>query len=294
VKAVAERHALSWQTVKNIDKEILEAKVARHTLCNLRRMSIDEIARARRHKYLTIVTDLERRKVVWVGKGRKAKNVKEFLQNIPTWHRSRIKVVAMDMWRAYYKTFQKEVPQVQIVFSKFHITQHLNKALDEVRRQEAKRLEDDERKALFRKRWVLLKNAENLKPEQQESLRELLAENEALQKAHLLKEDFRAFYRTDFRWHRRRGLFQRILELAANRLRGWIARARESGLKPFEAFCKLLEKHWDGVLRYFLHPISTALSEAMNAKINALKLRAHGYRDFDYFVYKIYQRCGAI
>lgn len=294
VQAVAERHGLSWATVKDIDKEILEAKMTRHTFGDLRRISIDEIARAGRHKYLTVVTDLDRGKVVWVGKGRKAKNLKEFFQRISPSLRSCIRVVAMDMWRAYYKTVHTEVPHAEVVFSKFHISQHLQKALDAVRRQEAQRLEKDQRKLLFRQRWVLLKNPENLKPEQQETLRELLAENQTLHTAYLLKEDFRAFYRTDFRWHLRRGLFDRILELAANRLHGWIARARESALKPFEAFCKLLEKHRDGIIRYFLHRISTGLSEAMNAKINALKVRAHGYKDFDYFVYKIYQHCGAI
>jgi transposase len=294
VEAVARRHGLSWETVKTIDKDILEAKVAAQSLSGVRRISIDEIARARRHKYLTVVTDLDKRKVVWVGKGRKTKNLKAFLRRLPKAERPALRVVAMDMWRAYYKAVVEAAPQAEVVFSRFHVTQHLQKALDGVRRAVARQLEKDERKQLFRSRWVLLKNPENLKPEQQATLKELLADNEALQKAYLLKEDFREFYRADFRWHRRRGMWNRILELAGNRLDGWIARARESALHAFETFCRLLEKHRLGVLRYFVHQVSTGLSESMNAQINALKTRAHGYRDLDYFIYKIYQRCGTL
>jgi len=294
VEAVAGRHGLSWETVKAIDKEILEAKVAAQSLSGVRRISIDEIARARRHKYLTVVTDLDKRKVIWVGKGRKTRNLKAFLRRLPKAERRGLRVVAMDMWRAYYKAVVEAVPQAEVVFSRFHVTQHLQKALDGVRRTVARQLEKDDRRQLFRSRWVLLKNPENLKPEQQATLKELLADNEALQKAYLLKEDFREFYRTDFRWHRRRAMWNRILELAGNRLDGWIARARESALQAFEAFCKLLEKHRLGVLRYFVHQVSTGLSESMNAQINALKTRAHGYRDLDYFIYKIYQRCGTL
>jgi transposase len=294
VEAVAGRHGLSWETVKTIDKQILEAKVAAQSLSNIRRISIDEIARARRHKYLTVVTDLDRRKVIWVGKGRKTRNLKAFLRRVPRAQRPGLRVVAMDMWRAYYKAVAEALPKAEVVFSRFHVTQHLQKALDGVRRAEARRLEKDDRKQLFRNRWVLLKNPENLQPDQQATLKELLADNETLQKAYLLKEDFREFYRTDFRWHRARRMGNRILELAGHRLEGWIARARESALGPFEAFCNLLEKHRLGVLRYFVHRVSTGLSESMNAQINALKTRAHGYRDLDYFIYKIYQRCGTI
>jgi len=294
VEAVAKRHGLCWDTVKVIDKAILEAKVAARSLSGIRRISVDEIARARRHKYLTVVTDLDRRKVIWVGKGRKSKNLKAFLRRLPKEDRKKLQVVAMDMWRAYHKAVTEAAPQAEVVFSKFHVVGYLQKALDGVRREEGRRLEKDERKYLFRSRWVLLKDPENLRPEQQGTLKEILRANENLQKAYLLKEEFREFYRLDFRWHRSRMMFSRILELAGNRLDGWIRRARESALPPFEAFCKLLEKHRRGILRYFIHRVSTGLSESMNAQINALKARAHGYRDLDYFIYKIYQRCGAI
>jgi transposase len=93
VKAVAARHDLSWDTVpgalapdvgpargagKSIDKELIELGLAKRNLSGLRRLGIDEVAMAKRHKYLTVVTDLQARKVVWVGEGRKSRNLARF------------------------------------------------------------------------------------------------------------------------------------------------------------------------------------------------------------------------
>jgi len=289
VKAVAARHNLSWGTVKSIDKDLIELRLSKRNLSGLRRLGIDEVAMAKRHRYLTVVTDLQARKVVWVGEGRKSRNLAGFFKALPEATRRRINVVAIDMWEAYRKSVKKWLPNAQIVFDKFHVVEHLNKALDEVRKNEARRLDKDDRKILKRKRWVLLKGAENLSPEQQGTLQELMDANANLQKAYLLKEEFRDFYRTDFKWHWRRGLFKRIAELARNALQGWVKRARESLLVPLVKFCRMVERHEEGILRYFVKRVTGGISEGMNNKIKVVKRRAYGYRDPAYFILKIYQ-----
>jgi transposase len=294
VKAVAERHILSWDTVKSIDKELIEHRLAKRNLKGLKQLSIDEVAMAKRHKYLTVVTDLQARKVVWVGEGRKSRNLARFFKALPETTRGRIEVVAIDMWKAYRKSVEKWLPNAEVVFDKFHVVAHLSKALDEVRKNEARRLDKDDSKILKRKRWVLLKGAENLSPEQQGTLKDLMDANENLQKAYLLKEEFRDFYRTDFKWHWRRGLFKRIAELARNALMGWVKRAKESLLAPFVKFCRMVERHEEGILRYFVKRVTSGLSEGMNNKIKVVKRRAYGYRDPGYFILKIYQACGKI
>ena len=294
VKAVAARHRLSWDTVKSIDKELIELRLSKRDLSGLRRLGIDEVAMAKRHRYLTVVTDLQARKIVWVGEGRKSRNLARFFKALPEPTRRRIDAVAIDMWEAYRKSVKRWLPNAKIVFDKFHVVEHLNKALDEVRKDEARRLDKDDRKILKRKRWVLLKGAENLSPEQQGTLRELMDANENLQKAYLLKEEFRDFYRTDFKWHWRRGLFARIAELARNYLRGWVKRAKESLLEPLVKFCGMVQRHEEGILRYFVKRVTGGISEGMNNKIKVVKRRAYGYRDPAYFILKIYQACGRI
>ena len=294
VKAVAKRHHLSWDTVKSIDKELIEQRLAKRNLKGIKQLGIDEVAMAKRHRYLTVVTDLQARKVVWVGEGRKSQNLARFFKALPETTRRRIEVVAIDMWKAYRKSVEEWLPNAEIVFDKFHVVAHLGKALDEVRKSEARRLDKDDSKILKRKRWVLLKGAENLSPEQQETLKDLMDANENLQKAYLLKEEFRDFYRADFQWHWRRGLFKKIAELARNALRGWVRRARESLLAPFVKFCRMVERHEEGILRYFVKRVTSGLSEGMNNKIKVVKRRAYGYRDPGYFILKIYQACGKI
>ena len=294
VNEVAKRHALSWDTVKSIDKELIKVRLARRDLSGLRRLSIDEVAMAKRHRYLTVVTDLNERKVVWVGEGRKSKTLNKFFKSLPEQTRRQIDVVAIDMWQAYRKSVKKWLPHAKIVFDKFHVMEHLSRALDEVRREEARRLEKDERTVLKHKRWVLLKGQENLSPKQQGTLKELLAENENPQKAYLLKEEFREFYRLDFRWHWRRGLFSMIAEKTKNYIRGWITRAKESALEPLKKFCRMVKRHEEGILMYFIKRVTSGLSEGMNNKIKVVKRRAYGFRDPEYFVLKIYQACGRI
>ncbi len=294
VKAVATRHHLSWDTVKSIDKELIEHRLAKRNLKGLKQLGIDEVAMAKRHRYLTVVTDLQARKVVWVGEGRKSRNLARFFKALPETTRRRIEVVAIDMWKAYRKSVEKWLPNAEVVFDKFHVVAHLNKTLDDVRKNEARRLDKDDGKILKRKRWVLLKGAENLSPEQQGTLKDLMDANENLQKAYLLKEEFRDFYRTDFKWHWRRGLFKKIAEMARNALQGWVKRAKESLLAPFVKFCRMVERHEEGILRYFVKRVTSGLSEGMNNKIKVVKRRAYGYRDPGYFILKIYQACGKI
>jgi transposase len=209
VSAVAERHGLSWGTVRGIDKAMIEQRLAGRDLSGLRRLGIDEVALSKGHKYLTVVTDLERRKVVWVGKGRKSRNLNTFFRSLPTATRNAIEVVVIDMWRAYRKSVAKYLPNAVVVFDKFRVVKHLNEAMDDVRKSEARRLKKDDRKVLKNKRWVLLKGAENLTPDQQGTLEELLEANTAPQKAYLLKEELRQFYQLDFKTGRLRAFVPR-------------------------------------------------------------------------------------
>jgi transposase len=151
VKAVAKRHHLSWDTVKSIDKELIEQRLAKRNLKGIKQLGIDEVAMAKRHRYLTVVTDLQARKVVWVGEGRKSQNLARFFKALPETTRRRIEVVAIDMWKAYRKSVEEWLPNAEIVFDKFHVVAHLGKALDDVRKNEARRLDKDDSKIrLFR------------------------------------------------------------------------------------------------------------------------------------------------
>ncbi len=86
-------------------------------------LAIDETSRARCRKYVTIATDADERRVIFVGDGRGAQVVAELAKQLD-WHGcppSQIRQVSIDMSAAYIKGVGKHLPNAQITFEKFHV-----------------------------------------------------------------------------------------------------------------------------------------------------------------------------
>ena len=126
-------------------------------------IGIDEVSRRKGQIYLTVVYDLERRVLVWVGEDRTEEAVRKFFtEEMGARRCATLRVVCMDMWAAYAKLVREHAPNAQILFDRFHIVKHLNEAVEEVRRSEMRRLSLKERVVFKRSRWLLLKNPWNL------------------------------------------------------------------------------------------------------------------------------------
>jgi transposase len=188
----------------------------------------------------------------------------------------------MDMWKAFRNSTVKEghAPHAAIVYDKFHILQHLGKAMDTVRKQEYHRLTGDDRRYIKGQKFVLLSNWDNLSRDRRNGLEELFAVNTRLNKAYLLKESFGQLWR-----YRRPGWARRFF-------RAWRASLRWQRLPSFEKFAKLVETHWDGIEAY-CHPdnkVALGFVESLNNEIRRLQRRANGYKDEEYFRLKILTR----
>src|SRR5258708_31341600 len=85
------------------------------------------------------------------------------------------------MWRPFTNSIAQWAVNCRIVYDKFHVLQHANKAIDEVRRAEFFRKGG-------RKRWLLLTRWMNLDSQKRQQLNELFALNRRVMKAYLLKE----------------------------------------------------------------------------------------------------------
>ncbi len=127
-----------------------------------------------------------------------------------------------------------------------------------------------------------VKNRANLKRKQHQTLDEFMAINKPLQKAYLLKEDFAAFYECESR------------EEAETFLKQWTRRCQQSSLYPFQALARRLNRWKDGILAYFDHPITNAVSEGINNKAKVLKRRSYGFHDFEYFILKLMSATDAL
>ena len=182
----------------------------------------------------------------------------------------------MDMSKSYYPAAQQFLLHVDVVFDHFHVTALLNKALDEVRKDQQQSLNKVDAKAMKGSRFLFLTNYDNLELENKTRLEALLAVNEPLYLAHSLKEQFQLFWEKD------------SVEEAEHFLIRWGIDALATGLKPLKRVVKTLSIYREGVLNYFKHRISNAGAEGINNKIKTMKRQAYGFRDMEYFKLRLY------
>ncbi len=280
IKEVADELSLDWQAVKDLDKQYMQEQLRRAGDPAPRVIGIDEIAIGKGQQYRIVVSDLERGRPIWFGgRDRSAASLNEFFAWLGPKKCGRIRLAVMDMWAAFRTGTLQEgnAPQATILYDKFHILQHLGKAMDQVRKREYKRLSGKDRRFIKGQRYTLLTHWGNLTAEGRAALKLLFKANTRLNKAYLLKESFGQLwtYTSPF-WARR--FFEQ-----------WRAALRWQRLEPFERFAELVAAHWDGIEAYCHEENRVPLGfvEGLNNKIRAIQRRAYGFRDEQYFRLKV-------
>jgi transposase len=275
VRRVARQVGLSPSTVRAIDLRYLKRWAASRRKPALRQMGIDEIYLGKKHKFLTVVSNLETGEPLWFGRERRKETLDEFLgQQLSAFQRSVVRAACVDMWEPFRQSLQQWVPKCQIIYDKFHILQHASKAVDEVRRAEFFRKGGPARDIVRGKRWLLLSSWVNLDRSKKRQLNQLFALNRRVMKAYLLKESLAR-------------LWDYIYEGAMLRyLQSWIDQLRWQRLAPMEKLANMLLNHLEGILNYCKTKIPMGVVEAANANIKALLRRGRGYRDLNYLLLK--------
>jgi transposase len=277
IQKVAKLLGLHWATVKEIDKKRLRRKLPREKdLKEIKFLGVDEVSVRKGHRYLTTVVNLETGRIVYVGEGRRVESLEPFIKRLKRLG-VRPQAIALDMWKPYAKAIRRHYRGLPLVYDVFHIIADYSRVLNEIRVDEAEKLEGDPACHLIKgSRYLLLKGQEKLSVSAQEKLRKLLAINRPLSIAYILKEDLRQLWKLSYRHQ------------AERYLNDWIQKAFSSGIQLLARFARKLRRHADGILNYFLFRISTAKVEGMNNTIKVLKRDAYGYRDIYYFKLKIY------
>ena len=229
-------------------------------------IGIDEISRKRGHVYHTVVYDLDKRRLIWIGAGRDKATLRRFFQWWGKQRTAAIQGVCCDMWQNYIDVVTEYCGEQVIVFDKFHIIRHLMEAIDKVRRMEAKTLAEAGNDILKGSRYIWLKNPWNLTDKQHARLSDLLKMNMKIVKAYLLKELFRKLWR-----YKRRSW-------ACRYLKRWFWWATHSRIKPLRDFAWMLRRHEQGILAYFKLRIDNGAVEAMNNNAKAISHKARGFR----------------
>jgi len=275
IRAVSEYLGVGWDMVKEIHKEKLSLLYRTLPLGEVRQVGIDEFSLRKGHEYMTVVTDLETGRILHAVEGKGKEDIRPFLETLSR-KAKRLEAVAMDMSSSYYFAVRQFLPDVDIVFDRIHIMGLMNQALDEIRRQQQKELDDLGQKTLKGNRFLLLRNYDSLEPDRKARLDALLHVNQPLFTAHSMKEQLRLF------WEKTNP------ESAKGFLDVWLKDAMESGIKELTRVAKTLAGYRTGILNYFKHFITNGIVEGINNKIKTLKRQAYGFRDMVYFKLRLY------
>lgn len=179
-KETAEAFHASWDKVRDSVQYVVDWGLAHRTLDSVRAIGVDEIQYAKGHQYLTLVYQIDQglTRLLWVGKERTIESFQGFFAVIGVELASQIQFVCSDMWKPYLDVIAEKCSQALHILDRFHIVAKMNKALDEVRAGESRKLAREGYEPVLQKsRWCVLKRKENLTDRQQHRLRDLLRYN---------------------------------------------------------------------------------------------------------------------
>lgn len=280
--AVCEYMGIDWRTVGRIVQRVVGRRKDPVDFSDLKAISVDEISYRKGHRYLTLVVDIVRGRVIWGKEGKSADVLKSFFDQIGAEARAKIEFCAIDMGAAYIKAVEENLPDATLIFDRFHVQKLLSDAVDEVRREEWRQTAkgSEERKAFKGSRYALLKNPWNLTPKQEDVLASLQASNKSVFRAYLLKESFAEIFR---------GLYSP--RTARKKIMAWLAWASRSKLASFTRAARTVRKYLNGILAYFDTGYTTSMSEGFNNKARLATRRAYGFHSAEAFLAMIELTC---
>jgi transposase len=274
---------LNWHQVEAIKARAVKRGLSRREAVTIPHLGIDEKQFRSGHRYISSLVDLQGGRVLDVVEERTEQACKTLIeQSLSEQQRKQVTAVALDMWKAYANAVGEILPQADIVHDHFHISQHLNEAVDKVRRQENKQLIKQGDKRLVGTKFTWLVNEERISEAFADQFEELKRADLKVSRAWALKELFRDFWTYNYAgWAKRH--FDK-----------WYAWAIRSRLEPIKEKARMIRDHLPNILTYFKHRISNAVAEGLNSKIQTVKANARGYRSFEGFRNSILFYCGGL
>ena len=248
-----------WRT---LDHYVEQAR-AQENFSGAVSVGIDETAARRGHHYISLFHDLDASRLLFACEGRKAEVVAHFADDLEA-HGAcaeQVRNVCIDMSASYRAGLDEHLPWAAITFDEFHVIQLLNKAVDEVRRQEVKAVPQ-----LRRSRYIWLKDAHDWSRKQLIHFVDLRGLNLKTHRAFRIKESLREIFRCAETPSEAEALLNR-----------WYSWARRCRLDPIKKVAKTLKDHWQGILNAFDSKLTNGRVEAANSLIQAAKAKARGY-----------------
>jgi len=282
----------SWESVYRSVEWMVQWGLAHRQLQAVESIGVDEIHWGRGLKadnFLTVIYQIDQhcRRLLWVGKRRSEATLKRGLKALGPEVVKGLRFVCSDMWKPYLQVIAAQAGQALHVLDRFHITLHLNQAVDQVRRGESSRLRKagkEKAQRLKNLRWTLLRRGSRVRGRARQKLDVLLASKLATARAWELKEAFSHF------WTYRSLLWARAF------LDCWCVRAMRSRLEPMQKVARMLRAHEELLLNWFRAKgeISNGVVEGLNNKIRVVTRRSYGFRTYPAMEIALYHNLGRL
>ena len=289
-RETAQAFQTSWEAVYRSVDWFVQWGLAHRQLEGVESLGVDEIhwgKGLRSENFLTVIYQIDThcRRLLWVGKRRTQATLRRGLAALGTEVVRGLRFVCSDMWQPYLRVLAAQVPHALHILDRFHITSHLNQAVDEVRRAEYGRLHGrPQADRLKRMRWKLLRRGSRVRGKAKRKLLSLLYSKLATGRAWMLKETFQDFWR------------YRSLTWAAAFLDVWCERALRSRIEPMRKVARMLRSHEDLILNWFRAKgeISNGPVEGLNNKIRVMTRRSYGFRTYPAMETALYHNLGRL
>lgn len=286
-RQVAEAFGTSWDSVFRAVKMAVAWGLPRRSLKGIKAIGVDEIQWRKGHRYFTLVYQIqdECKRLLHVAVDRTENSLREFFTMLGKKRSAALRFVCSDMWQPYLNMIGLKAELAVHVLDRFHVMVKMNKAIDEVRAGEARRMKEDGHEPLLKhSRWCLLKRPENLTGKQTAKLEELLKYNLRSVRAYLQREDFQRFW--EYQSPTWAGKF----------LDEWCSGVMRSRLPPMKKVARTLRNHRTLILNWFRAKgtISAGVVEGLNYNAKLTMRKSYGFRQPEVLKTALYHRLGAL
>jgi len=280
----------SWEAVYRSVDWFVQWGLAHRILEGIEAIGLDEIhwgKGLRSENFLTVIYQIDRhcRRLLWVGPRRTQASLRRGLAALGPEVLRGLRFVCSDMWQPYLRVIAAQAGHALHILDRFHITSHLNEAVDQVRRAECGRLRGQPQAAKLKHlRWKLLRRGSRVRGRAKHRLYALLRTKLATGRAWMLKETFQHFWR------------YRSLTWAAAFLDVWCSRALRSRIEPMRKVARMLRSHEELILNWFRAKgeISNGAVEGLNNKIRVITRRSYGFRTYHAMETALYHNLGRL
>ena len=232
-----------------------------------------------------IAQDFDSRKIVAILDGRTQATIRNHFLRYSRQVRSRVKVIIMDMFSPYYDMARKLFPSAKIVLDRFHIVQHLSRAMNHLRIQIMNQFDrrSHEYRAIKRYWKLIQQDSRKLSDKRfyRPTFRSHLTNKEILEKILAYSQELRQHY----------NLYQLpLFHFQEKQTEHFFSLIEEtiSSVNPiFQTVFKTFSKDKDKIMNALELPYSNAKLEATNNLIKVIKRNAFGFRNFDNFKTRI-------